>query len=95
MTSKNLYKLSPSLSHLLGKSELTRPAAMKEFWAYVKQHELQDPEDGRVIHPNQEMKDVFRVEQISFTQVMGLLSKHLEKKPGQEKHACDIPAKDL
>ena len=64
-------------------------------WAYVKQHELQDPEDGRVIHPNQEMKDVFRVERIGFTQVMGLLSKHLEKKPGQEKRACDIPAKDL
>ncbi|CAH0478573.1 unnamed protein product [Peronospora belbahrii] len=83
MASKNLYKLSPSLSHLLGKSELTRPAAVKEFWAYVKQHELQDPKDGRVIHPNQEMRDVFRVDQIGLTQVMGLISKHLEKKSGQ------------
>lgn len=78
--STKLYKLSPSLSHLLGKSELTRPAAVKEFWAYVKQHELQDPKDGRVIHPNKDMKDVFSVDQINFTQVMGLLSKHLEKK---------------
>jgi chromatin remodeling complex protein RSC6 len=54
-------------------------------WAYVKQHELQDPKNGRLIRPNQEMKDVFRVEEIGFTQVMGLLSKHLEKKPEQMK----------
>ncbi|KAH7477232.1 hypothetical protein PRIC1_001251 [Phytophthora ramorum] len=83
MASKKLYKLSPSLSHLLGKSELTRPAAIKEFWTYVKEHELQDPKDGRVIHPNKEMKDVFRVEKIGLTQVMGLLSPHLQKKPEQ------------
>ncbi|KAG6971892.1 hypothetical protein JG687_00001770 [Phytophthora cactorum] len=48
-------------------------------WAYVKEHELQDPKDGRVIHPNREMMEVFKVEEIGFTQVMGLVSKHLEK----------------
>ncbi|CAI5733852.1 unnamed protein product [Hyaloperonospora brassicae] len=80
-----VYKLSPGLSHMLGKSELTRPAAIKEFWAYVKQHELQDPNDGRMIHSNHEMKSVFRVDQIGLTQVMGLISKHLEKKPDQPK----------
>ncbi|KAG3113497.1 hypothetical protein PI124_g5603 [Phytophthora idaei] len=79
MTTKQLYRLSPSLGNLLGKSELTRPAAIKEFWAYVKEHELQDPKDGRVIHPNREMMEVFKVEEIGFTQVMGLVSKHLEK----------------
>ncbi|RLN56958.1 hypothetical protein BBJ28_00017416 [Nothophytophthora sp. Chile5] len=50
-------------------------------WAYVKRHELQDPKNGRLIHTNQEMKDVFRMDQIEFTQVAGLISKHLEKKP--------------
>ncbi|KAK1932018.1 Ras-related protein RABB1c [Phytophthora citrophthora] len=87
MSTKIVYKLSPSFSHLLGKKALTRPAAIKEFWAYVKEHELQDPKNGRVIHPNKEMKDVFRVDQIGFTQVMGLVSKHLEKLPEQSKHA--------
>lgn len=49
-------------------------------WVYVKEHKLQDPTDGRVIRPNQEMKDVFKVNSdIKFTQVMGLISKHLEK----------------
>lgn len=49
-------------------------------WVYVKEHKLQDPADGRVIRPNQEMKDVFKVDSdIQFTQVMGLISKHLEK----------------
>ncbi|RLN89202.1 hypothetical protein BBJ28_00019202, partial [Nothophytophthora sp. Chile5] len=92
---QKLLKLSPSLSGLLGKSELTRPAAVKELyvagasqpldvctsWAYVKRHELQDPQNGRLIHTNQEMKEVFRMDQIEFTQVAGLISKHLEKKP--------------
>ncbi|POM58559.1 SWIB/MDM2 domain containing hypothetical protein [Phytophthora palmivora] len=81
MSTKILYKLSPSLSQLLGKSELTRPAAIKEFWAYVKDHELQDPKDGRLIHSNHEMREVFHKEEIGFTEVMGLVSKHLEKKP--------------
>uniref|UniRef100_K3WEL3 DM2 domain-containing protein n=1 Tax=Globisporangium ultimum (strain ATCC 200006 / CBS 805.95 / DAOM BR144) TaxID=431595 RepID=K3WEL3_GLOUD len=74
-----LYKLSAPLQGLLGKSELSRPAAVKEFWVYVKEHKLQDPADGRIIRPNQQMKDVFNVNEIKLTQVMGLLSKHLEK----------------
>lgn len=46
----------------------------------MKEHKLQDPADGRVIRPNQKMKDVFQVSSdIKFTQVMGLISKHLEK----------------
>jgi chromatin remodeling complex protein RSC6 len=48
-------------------------------WVYVKEHKLQDPADGRIIRPNQQMKDVFNVNEIKLTQVMGLLSKHLEK----------------
>ncbi|CAH0515949.1 unnamed protein product [Peronospora belbahrii] len=63
-------------------------------WAYVKQHELQDPKDGRVIHPNQEMRDVFRVDQIGLTQVMGLISKHLEKKVWTSKPHVRCPTKD-
>ncbi|KAF1318678.1 putative Ion channel, partial [Globisporangium splendens] len=74
-----VYKLSAPLQGLLGKSELSRPAAVKEFWVYVKEHKLQDPADGRIIRPNQQMKDVFNVNEIKLTQVMGLLSKHLEK----------------
>lgn len=112
------YKLSAPLRGLLGKAELSRPAALKELyvwramrlfrvakapvksphcvsfvrvdgemmclvdrsWVYVKEHKLQDPADGRVIRPNQEMKDVFNVSSdIKFTQVVGLISKHLEK----------------
>ncbi|CEG40391.1 dna topoisomerase i [Plasmopara halstedii] len=79
MAAKQLYRLSPSLGHLLGKSELTRPAAIKEFWAYVKEHKLQDPQDGRVIHSNHEIMKCFNVKTINFTQVLGLISKHLEK----------------
>ena len=32
MVARQVYNLSPSLSHMLGKRELTRPAAMKELY---------------------------------------------------------------
>jgi chromatin remodeling complex protein RSC6 len=47
---------------------------------YVKEHKLQDPSDGRIVRPNQQMRDVFNVQnEIKLTQVMGLISKHLEE----------------
>ncbi|TDH65649.1 hypothetical protein CCR75_005371 [Bremia lactucae] len=85
MATKQLYKLSPCFRQLIGKSELTRPAAVKEFWAYAKKQKLQDPTDGRVIHPNQAMIECFHVKKIGITQVMGLISKHLEKSEKSEK----------
>jgi len=77
---QQLMKLSPSLSSLLGKQELTRADAVKSFWDYVKTNKLQDPKDGRIIHPNGDMSKVFGSGDIHLTQVMGHLSKHLEKK---------------
>ncbi|DBA01018.1 TPA: hypothetical protein N0F65_002628 [Lagenidium giganteum] len=76
---KRVYRVSAPMQGLLGKATLTRPAAVKELWAYVKKHNLQDPSNGRIIHPNAEMRDVFQVsDSIKFTQVPGLVSKHLK-----------------
>ena len=35
-----VYKLSPGLSHMLGKSELTRPAAIKELYVVAESSQL-------------------------------------------------------
>ncbi|GLE03031.1 hypothetical protein PINS_up011910 [Pythium insidiosum] len=81
---KALYRVSAGFQKLVGQSELTRSAAVKEFWAYAKKHQLQDPSDGRIIRPNAEMKELLSVDKdmIKFTEVMGLVSRHLKDRVG-------------
>lgn len=51
--------LSESLSNLLGESQLSRPETVKRIWKYVKERNLQDPEDRRYILCDDSMKPIF------------------------------------
>ncbi|KAI3429664.1 hypothetical protein D9Q98_005749 [Chlorella vulgaris] len=42
-------KLSPEMAAWMGSETASRPAVTKHFWAYCKQHELQDPTDRSYI----------------------------------------------
>ena len=45
-------KCSVGLSRLLGSQQvlmLPRSDAVKQLWAYIKQHNLQDPNNGKII----------------------------------------------
>nr|CCA17920.1 ion channel putative [Albugo laibachii Nc14] len=58
------------------RSDVTFPFS----WAYVKRHQLQHPNDGRIIRPNDEMKRTFGIDnEIHFNQVAKLLTQHLQK----------------
>lgn len=52
---------------------------MKDIWRYIKTHDLQDPSDGRKIVCNRALSVVFGTRHASFSDVAGLLSKHLFK----------------
>ena len=41
--------LSPSLSKFLQTDEMSRPQVVKRIWEYVKENDLQDPSDRRII----------------------------------------------
>ena len=74
------YKLSKELSTLLGKTELSRPEATKQIWAYIKTHNLQDPSDKRVIRPDAPLAKVFgSTKPVNMMKIAALLSKHLKK----------------
>ncbi len=74
------YKLSPELSSLLGKSELSRPEVTKELWIYIKSHNLQDPFDKRLIRPDAALAKVFGSKApVNMMKLAGLLNKHLKK----------------
>ena len=52
-------KLSPELADLVGKKEASRAELMKLLWAYIKEHNLQDPENKQYFVPDKKMAKVF------------------------------------
>ncbi|KAJ9107532.1 hypothetical protein QFC21_000989 [Naganishia friedmannii] len=51
-------QLSPEFADVLGESQVSRPQAVKLLWAYIKQHNLQDPEDKRFIMCDEKLMKV-------------------------------------
>eukprot|EP00546_Thalassionema_frauenfeldii_P003827 CAMPEP_0178919964 /NCGR_PEP_ID=MMETSP0786-20121207/14736_1 /TAXON_ID=186022 /ORGANISM="Thalassionema frauenfeldii, Strain CCMP 1798" /LENGTH=312 /DNA_ID=CAMNT_0020593967 /DNA_START=67 /DNA_END=1005 /DNA_ORIENTATION=+ len=43
------YQLSPELSRVVGRQILPRPRVVKKLWEYIRENNLQDPEDKRTI----------------------------------------------
>ncbi|MEM8629219.1 MAG: type I DNA topoisomerase [Chlamydiota bacterium] len=51
-------KLSKNLGDLLGEKELSRAEATKKIWHYIKEQELQNPENRRQIVPDERLAKV-------------------------------------
>ena len=52
------YRLSEALAELVGTDILPRPQVVKEIWAHIKKHDLQNPEDKREILCDDKLKAV-------------------------------------
>ncbi|MCY3974696.1 MAG: type I DNA topoisomerase [Simkaniaceae bacterium] len=71
--------LSEDLIAIVGEKELTRGGVMKKVWEYIKEHDLQNPEDKRQILPDAKLKKVCGgADEVGMFQLAGLLSKHIE-----------------
>jgi len=53
------YKLSSDLADIVGKKEATRGEVIKQLWAYIKEHKLQDPENKQYFIPDKRMGKIF------------------------------------
>ena len=51
-------KLSAELSDIVGKKEASRAECIKQLWAYIKKHNLQDPENKQYFTPDKKMAKV-------------------------------------
>ncbi|KAE8356652.1 SWIB/MDM2 domain-containing protein [Aspergillus coremiiformis] len=70
--------LSPALSALLGGEEsLSRPQTVKKVWAYIHEHDLQDPSDRRQIRCDEPMRAVFKQDRIHMFTMTKILSQNL------------------
>ncbi|KAL2460312.1 SWIB/MDM2 domain superfamily protein [Abeliophyllum distichum] len=74
-------RVSPEMQAFLGGvSEIPRTKALKEIWAYIKQHDLQDPADKKVIICDENLKKIFGGrDRVGFLQIAGLISPHFLK----------------
>jgi len=83
-------KPSPQLAEVVGSPEpLSRGEAVKRLWDYVKQHNLQNPENRREILADEKLRPLFGKEKISMFEVGGIVNSNLEgnSKPRRTKAA--------
>eukprot|EP01095_Lingulamoeba_sp_RSL-Kostka_P000492 TRINITY_DN10782_c0_g1_i1.p1 TRINITY_DN10782_c0_g1~~TRINITY_DN10782_c0_g1_i1.p1 ORF type:complete len:389 (-),score=103.40 TRINITY_DN10782_c0_g1_i1:51-1217(-) len=72
------FKVASSLSKVLGVHTTTRSRIFVAFWKYIKKHNLQDPEQRKNIIFNDELKDIFNVnEPVPCSSILDLLTPYL------------------
>ncbi|CAL0311329.1 unnamed protein product [Lupinus luteus] len=73
-------RVSPEMQALVGLPEISRTQALKHIWAYIKQNNLQDPENKKVIICDEKLKKVFAGrDQVGMLEIAGLISPHFLK----------------
>ncbi|TVU44881.1 hypothetical protein EJB05_04385 [Eragrostis curvula] len=72
--------VSPTLQAFVGAPEIARTEALKRIWAYIKQHNLQDPADKKTINCDDKLKVLFAGrERVGFLEIAKLLNPHFVK----------------
>ncbi|KAL7666888.1 Uncharacterized protein ABC855_g550 [[Candida] zeylanoides] len=69
--------LSGELANVVGESTLSRPQVVKKLWEYIKEHQLQNPSDKRVIICDNLLRDLFKKKSVGAFEMNKLLSKHI------------------
>ncbi len=77
--SQPTFKLSEELSDIVGITELSRGESTKMLWDYIKEHQLQDPKDKRMILPDEKLEKLFgNKEPVNMFKLAAILTKHLK-----------------
>jgi upstream activation factor subunit UAF30 len=76
---KAVKKLSDELASFIGKGQsMARTEVVKSIWEYIKEHQLQNPENKREILLDAKMRDVFGVATFTMFTMNKYLSAHIE-----------------
>lgn len=72
--------VTPELAAIVGRNNLPRAEALKNVWDYIRAHNLQDPKNKRLIHPDALMAKVFgTTDPVDMFKMTALLNKHFVK----------------
>jgi chromatin remodeling complex protein RSC6 len=70
-------KPSRELAAIIGADPVPRTEATKRLWGYIKQHNLQNPQNKRNILCDGALKAVMGKDEVTMFEMTGLVSKHL------------------
>ncbi len=70
--------LTPELEAVIGKGPLPRTEVVKKLWEYIKQHNLQNPQNKRNILADDKLKVVFGKSEVTMFEMTKLVSAHLK-----------------
>ncbi|KAK1947261.1 Upstream activation factor subunit spp27 [Phytophthora citrophthora] len=71
--------VSPELGSLIGSDRMARPQIVKALWAYIHEHDLQDPGDKRTILLDDRMKQVFQRDSFTMFSMNKFIKRHARK----------------
>ncbi|ESQ53696.1 hypothetical protein EUTSA_v10026522mg [Eutrema salsugineum] len=69
--------VSPEMQDVVGESVIPRTQALKRIWAYIKEHDLQDPQNKKVIICDEKLKKIFEgKDRVGFLEIAKLIGPH-------------------
>ncbi|CAN8276265.1 unnamed protein product [Cochlearia groenlandica] len=69
--------VSPEMQDVVGESVIPRTQALKRIWAYIKEHDLQDPQNKKVIICDEKLKKIFDgKDSVGFLEIAKLIGPH-------------------
>jgi chromatin remodeling complex protein RSC6 len=71
-------KPSTELAAVVGASPLPRSEVVSKVWAYIKKHDLQDPQNKREIAADDKLKAVFGKGRVTMFEMNKHLAQHLK-----------------
>ncbi|CAL9222931.1 unnamed protein product [Arabidopsis halleri] len=69
--------VSPEMQDIVELPEIARTQALKRIWAYIKEHDLQDPQNKREILCDEKLKKIFEGrDRVGFLEIAKLIGPH-------------------
>jgi upstream activation factor subunit UAF30 len=68
---------SEQLSTVVGNSPMPRTEITKKLWGYIKRKGLQDSKNRRMINADENLRPIFKKDQVSMFDMTKLVNKHL------------------
>ncbi|PNY07645.1 upstream activation factor subunit spp27-like protein [Trifolium pratense] len=72
-----ICSLSPQLQEFVGAPEMARTEVVKQLWAYIREKNLQDPNNRQNINCDEPLRALFGVNSINMFQMNKVLTKHI------------------
>ena len=73
-----------ALAAVVGSEPLPRTQVVKRLWAYIRDHDLQDRRNRRMINADAKLRAVFGKDQVSMFEMTKCMNKHLSEVSQEE-----------